>query len=278
MSGFNHDSVVKLQPQKKGLISFSLTDDTTLIDSTFFSDGANISLQSFIEHENFSHPLVDESMVRSRQDWIAGIILGCFIIFVWMRLTFGNRLQQILDSFRGRNYANQFIREGNLFSERIFLPLMIIAMLSYSLFLYQSVACFGDASMLRIDFVFYLELLTGILVYWLTRVILIRISGFVFRTQALSYNYLFNAHIFFIISGLAILPLLILASFLELRVFMIASIILLGGIFLLWLFRGISIGLNEKAFSRLHLFLYLCTLEFLPLIILAKIVVDSKIF
>jgi len=72
------------------------------------------------------------------------------------------------------------------------------------------------------------------------------------------------------LSGLLLLPMVILIRFMPedfSKVFFIAGLAVLGISFIARMTRGILIGLSKKGVSIVHLVLYFCTLEILPIVL-----------
>jgi len=55
-------------------------------------------------------------------------------------------------------------------------------------------------------------------------------------------------------------------------VFIYAGYAIIGGFLAVRLIRGLAIGFNSSRVSKFYLFLYLCTLEILPFIVLVKLI------
>jgi len=97
-----------------------------------------------------------------------------------------------------------------------------------------------------------------------------------FKNIDTAKEYIQNILIYNLVLGILLLPLLLLIIYTYHELFLFIA----GGlaIFILGLrfIRGIAIGLSDSKFSLIHLFLYLCTLEILPLAFAAKFL--SKYF
>jgi hypothetical protein len=74
---------------------------------------------------------------------------------------------------------------------------------------------------------------------------------------------------------MALLPFVCLMAYnqaLGINFLIILCVVLVGMAFLYRLFRGISVGVSTPSFSPLYLFLYLCTLEIAPLMVVWRII------
>ncbi len=265
------DSIQPVNPAGNAINrSVSIDDSSNLITS----DSSTSASTSLTHKDNY---FTAKPIERNSQDWTTGLILFCFLIYAWIRFKYKRRTYQIIQAFLAKNYANQFAREGNLFKENIFLPLMVIAVISISVFIHQSFSYykvpFYDKAEPIIRFLIILLIFVS---FWIAKVILIKILEVVFETADATYDYLLNIHIHLIIIGLIILPLLVFTTYITPRIFIPAGMVLSAMIYLMWLYRGFSIGLKQKDFSVSHLFLYLCTFEILPVTIFAKLLINNN--
>ncbi len=272
---------INIQPYNKSVL-FINQQDTNIPEKIYqekFDSVKTATRQSFFTTQSQNHSLQPERHNYKSNSWITILLILGFVLFVYVCFKYRNRLRQIFRAFARRNYANQFVREGNLFKEKIFIPLMAISFISLSIFYYQTIKYFySDIIQSVSDFGLFIIIFTAILSIWILKIILIRITAFIFLTQKHSYEYLLNMHIFFIACGLIVLPILLLTTYCFLKIFLFIGLVISTIIFLAWIIRGVSIGLNEKNFSKFHLFLYLCTFEFIPVLILLKAIIDRDYF
>jgi hypothetical protein len=120
----------------------------------------------------------------------------------------------------------------------------------------------------------YLLLLGVVAGVYGLRIIMVRILGWVFITPEQSRSYLTNAFVIQAAWAMGLIPLCVLMLYSPPFISYYALWVT-AGFFVLVLFyviiRSLMIGLGITKFSWLYLFLYLCTVEILPLIILGKI-------
>lgn len=220
-----------------------------------------------------------QAVPRNNQpgDWPTILLLTCLVLFAWVRFFHTRRLKQIYQAFAGMHFTNQMTREGNLFHERLSIPLQTIALSSVSYFIYQIFQHFELLpKTIETDFKDYLIVFGLLTALWVVKLFAVRINGLLFKTthSALAYNQ--NMLVYLIMTGLLLLPVIILQTYLPSQVFILAGMTLLGVMLLLWIIRAISIGLAETGFSVLHLFLYLCSFEFLPVLVLIKLIIETS--
>jgi hypothetical protein len=110
----------------------------------------------------------------------------------------------------------------------------------------------------------------------LLKIFVIWLTGITFKNIDTAKEYIQNILIYNLALGILLLPLLLLIiySYHELFLYIAGGLALI--MMMLRFTRGIAIGLSDSKFSLIHLFLYLCTLEILPLAFAAKFL--SKYF
>ena len=109
-----------------------------------------------------------------------------------------------------------------------------------------------------------------LILYWGIKIVIIRLLGNVFHTSQTTREYMINIFVFNLISGLILLPLLVLIVYLKSFNFLYIGLIIIALVILFRFFRGFLIGIGLTKFSFLYLFVYLCSLEILPLIVLLR--------
>jgi hypothetical protein len=204
-------------------------------------------------------------------DWILGILLLCFAMVAWSQYFYRNRLKQILTAPFLKRYMSILLREGNLFSDRISVPLGLIYFLTVPLLAYETHSLLNIVPVRLNSFLLFLILCIALGIYWIAKYILMKLLGRIFRTYQTTREYLLNILVINFITGIALLPFLTLIVYLKSPFLLYISLAIFGISFLFRFVRGFLIGISLKKFSYLFLFVYLCSLEILPLIILSKI-------
>jgi len=103
---------------------------------------------------------------------------------------------------------------------------------------------------------------------------LVSILGIVFKTKETTYNYLLNLMIFAIITGPVILFFLVFIVYLKTPAILYLCLAIIILLFIFRFIRGFLIGMALTRFSYLLLFVYLCSLEILPLLVLLKFILN----
>ncbi|MDP4281458.1 MAG: DUF4271 domain-containing protein [Bacteroidota bacterium] len=234
-------------------------------------DTAKVSY--FTSQELRPHALIPQPIHRLQPDWVTGLLVFSLILIAWTRFFYPSRFRQVCMSPISKRFLNQLTREGNLFTERMTLALSMVFLIGVSLLMFEANILlgtqkpFGNWPTIIIYFIF----LAVLLLYWIGKIFLVRTLGFIFKTRETTHDYLLNILIFNIITGLILFPFLPFIIYLKSIPLLYLSFFLLGLMFLFRFLKGFMIGISLRKFSYLFLFVYLCALEILPLVVLAKV-------
>ena len=212
------------------------------------------------------------AIIRQSTDWITILLLVCLLLFAWIQTTSQKRFAQIFKAVMQPHSVNQLEREGNLFRERITLSLGAIYYIVGSVFIFQLFNAFYTLPGEIDNLSFTALILAALFSYQMLKSILIYTSGIIFKTAESSRYYQLNTLIFNQITGIVVFPFSIMALYWENTTFLIIGSVIVSLLFGYRLFRGILTGMANKNYNLLYLFLYLCTLEILPLLLLLKVI------
>jgi hypothetical protein len=204
-------------------------------------------------------------------DYTISAMLLCLLIFTWVQRFYAKRLRQVFKAAFLPRYLNQLERDGNLFTERISLGLSVVFVLVFTLALGQIAENkFGLGFSSENGVLLYLLLCGAVCSIWLVKSSLIKILGIIFKTELYSQAYLFNNLIFNMITGIILFFPVVMTAYVDPEVYTWVSIVIIFILLIYKSLRGIIIGLSNSDFSVLYLFVYLCTLEILPFVILYR--------
>ena len=213
-----------------------------------------------IEHNIVSH------------DWITIHILVCIGLIAWVQVYYRNRLKQIFKAFSGARHLNQLSRDGNIFRERIAIPLLIIYLVSVSLLIYLAFIEVLEKSIPNISGLkLFSSIMLIILLSWFIKNIIITFIGNVFRNYLILSEYILTNFIFNLTVGLILIPVLIFSVYMHSNEMVYTGIILWILIFIYRVIRQLFIELSYRNFSLFYRILYLCTFEIVPLLVLTKL-------
>jgi hypothetical protein len=206
------------------------------------------------------------------EPWIMGVVLFLVLFFALIKFFFSKELSSIVQSFYSNQILAQINKEDNLFSSWSFIFLYLLFGLIIGLYLYLS------GKYLQLSYPvegFELFLLMSALVIGLftVKIVVLRLLGFLFDVRRLVREYVSILYLSYFNSALIFLPLVIAFSLTPSRyagIYGYIGIIMLILIFVMQFFRAGANILSNYRFPKVYLIIYLCALEFCPLIILFK--------
>jgi hypothetical protein len=242
------------------LIPVSIKD--TSITRSLFKDHLLIvkNLQPHLHFTNYDYA-------------IAGILFFSFMLFIWLYVSNRKRLKQVIKAFYISRYANQLAREEISLGNRVSIFLSILFILTSTIFIIQISEYYGFTIGANNIIIFLVITVVIVLLYGI-KLLSIRLMGFIFQIQKEAGDYISAVFLFGNALGLFMLPVVICLAFVK----QISPLIFIyTGFFMITVFlftrliRGLIIGLNSLRVSKFYLFLYLCTLEILPIVIMVKL-------
>jgi hypothetical protein len=199
-------------------------------------------------------------------------INGHNISFVFLTISFGmigylyafhNKYAKefILSAF-GQRYANQYLRDDNVFKRRVSILFSFLMILNISFFIWST----QETEQNNLSYLGKILLFT--ITYYLIKYLVIWFLGYLLKMKQISTIAVFFTTLFDKVFALFSFPFLIvfhISGFSELSIF---SILIL--FFTLKIFWVIKIGIKSFGLSSFYLFLYICILEFFPLLLLYR--------
>lgn len=204
--------------------------------------------------------------------WIIISIIGLIISFAFLRLFYAAELAFIFAAFYHTKTLKKINNEKNIFSSWQFLYLFILFSATAGLYLYLLTNQMGNIYNLS-QFKLFLSLAVLILTLLATKITLLKFLGFVFNLQKMVKQYINILYITLFNTLFILLPIvLILALITRLYAsyYIWFSVVCLGVIYVVRFVRAWLVVLGTHTFSKVYLFLYICSFELCPLIILIK--------
>ncbi len=227
----------------------------------------------------FQHHLLEVGNAKpeihyTKYDYLVSCVLFLsYVMFVWLYISNRKRLNQIIMGLYAGRYANQLAREEVSLGNRVIILLSALFVFTLTLFFYQTASYFGYLPTGNAFSTFFIIAIAIFSIY-VIKLLIIRISGFLFETQKEIKEYVVSIFLFCNAVALFMLPVVICLAFLkqvEASIFIYTGMVIIVVFFLTRLVRGVIIGLNSTRVSKFYLFLYLCTLEIVPLTIMVKL-------
>ena len=240
-------------------------------DSATFhqSDSISYTTSVFANHELKPHNSSSLPTHYDSTNWIFFLLVIITILYLHMQVNFSSRYSQVKRAFIIKRYSSQMIRDGNIFKERIIISIYCVNILLFSLLIYCLFDYYIDFSLFSISHLdAFLIIAICVLIYQILQSSLIRLVGSLFYAKNESETYLLNQVLFSSLYSLFLLPTLWLYTYSNQSVVLIAALLLYLFLFSWRFVKAVIIW--KKVFTSFKLFLYLCTLEILPFVIIIK--------
>ena len=208
-------------------------------------------------------------------DWLTVSLIVMIVFFTWFRLFYYKIFRQLLTSYFNMTASNQIVRDESYLLQRASLVISIISYLLGGLFLYQiSVLYDWQIYWLQKGLVRFVLFSLIIAISYSVKMILLRVLSVIFNQEKAAGAYIFNLFLMIMMAGLILFPANIFLAYSTTSVKHFAAItstVLIGTMFLFRLSRAIRIWFSIPQFSFFYLFLYLCTFEVAPLLVVWKL-------
>ena len=241
-------------------------------DSRQAASRDTVEVISSVKHENTGLQLPSRKINSRDSDWFVGMLLLVLVIFASVRTSYSRYLVHLFRSLFNYSTASRMFQEKNYPALHAAYRLDIFFYIVFSLFIFQAIDYFHinfTGNSIRL-YLWCFGIATG---FYLLKKIAYKFTGKLTECESEVNEYLFNMDNVNRIAGLILLPVVLVNMFFP---FNNAGLVIYPGIFILVflyfkvLLRGTLI-LFKKQFSIFYLFLYFCTLEFVPLVLLYKI-------
>lgn len=208
-------------------------------------------------------------------DWFTIALLILLALFTSFRFFYYRIFKQLISAFFNVTVSNQIVRDESVLLQRASLILSVISYLLAGMFLYQvSMHYNWQATYLQKGLLRFGLMAVAIAMAYSTKMVLLRFLSVVFGQERPVALYIFNIFLMLMMVGLVLLPVNILLAFAPSFMregIIIGALIILGVMFTYRLLRATGIWVGIPGFSFLYLFLYLCTFEIAPLLIIWKL-------
>lgn len=227
--------------------------------------------ERFIQETNIDYTI--NAIQNESNDWMVYVLLiltlGISIIWYYMP-------ERAISLFNFEQRKRDFHSRENVNTETPGMVILFFFMFNYfvtaSLFLFLSLNSFYNEKFLNLvqnEYILYLFI--SVIVFSVFRILIIFFTGFIFDTEEPASNQLKLYLNVDNIIGVFLIPILFLLLFVQIDYVIYIGIFILIILHIFRWFQTFMLGKSIPGFSILHLFMYLCTLEIIPLIILMKL-------
>ncbi|MBC8004106.1 MAG: DUF4271 domain-containing protein [Verrucomicrobia bacterium] len=211
-----------------------------------------------------------KKLSRNNPDWLVGVLVAAFFLFATVRLIFNKYLSLLAQATINYSTFTRVFRERYFNLLHASFRLDIIFNFIFALFWYQFLSTYRINFGIKDSFVVYLICVGSVIGYFFLKRLAYMLTGLMTESKREVKEYLFSMTVYNRILGLFLLPVTAIIAFVPVyqpELFLFLGLGIVAIFYLLSLRRGAKIFLR-KHFSILYLILYLCTLEFLPLLLI----------
>ncbi|MDQ7950068.1 MAG: DUF4271 domain-containing protein [Pedobacter sp.] len=231
-----------------------------------------VLIDNFLRHSISTDPHQKGEVLPKGELWVLLLIAGLLVIFAVLKHIFSRQLFAIVQSFFSNRVLGNLNKEDNLFNSWPFLLLFVQFGFTIGMFFYL-VAQSQQLEMAKNGFQFFISISIGVIALYALKILLLRLLGLVFSVQKPVTEYVSILYLSYFNTSLLFIPLVVAFALSPLKyasLYIAIAVVLLIVIFVFQFIRaGVNI-LSNYRFSKVYLFLYFCTLEICPILILIK--------
>jgi hypothetical protein len=251
--------------------------DSLMVDSSMLVQPIEVTIEPlpnffFTTYNKYLLPIPKHEVSDA---WIFGVILFVFLLLAIFNQLFGKELGILMVSPFKRKGLRKLVEDDSGAFRNALILISSVYIITMPIFIYQ-LASYWNFETLEINgFVLYLLLVLILLLLVLIKSFVVKFVGAVFQLKWFTGMNLYNMLAINAIFGFLLVP---VSLGINLAGFNWVSFFIWLGIGLYIAFYALKSSLllisakGEYAVSKFHLFLYFCTLEILPLIILVKLI------
>lgn len=210
-------------------------------------------------------------MVPRPNNW--GVIIVCFLLLLFTLLVvpFRRKMTLMCKSLFSQRHYSMLLREGKIMEERIFPFTVLFDLLTFSFAVLIICEKVQPHVVQKFSYMGSLSLIFIVLLgLYFLKFFITRIYTSLFDHDKERYVMNLFKFIFVSVAAFILFPFLIVVQFTGIFAFLYAYIPVFFVILFFFLYDLMKI--NPKTINLLHFFIYFCTLEILPYVILVKLV------
>jgi hypothetical protein len=218
-----------------------------------------------------SKRVFDHSYI-SMNDLSLLLILISFVLIASIKAFFNKYLNQLFRTIISYSEAYKLYRDYNAIIDRVYFLLNFNLILTGSLFEFYLLKLFFPAKPIGSDYVVLILCSVFILGVYFTRYFLNKLIGFILDQKQAFDEFSHSNLLYYKVAGLFLLPVVSFLALVNVKyhfIFVLTGVFLIFIIYIISIFRATTI-MFKKGILLFYWILYLCTIEFLPLLLLYK--------
>ena len=207
-------------------------------------------------------------------DWLTIVMFLALVLLASVRAAYTKYIGTLFHSLINYTTSFRMFREKNYSFIHGAFRLEVLFYIVFSIFIFQIIVLSTGNSLF--NWKVYGQTFGILVVYFLGKKLAYQAFGSIFIGASETSEFLFNMDNFNRGTGIVLFPIVALIAYFPYEnplVAVVSGVFTVVVFYMMLLKRGISI-LLKKQFPIFYLFLYLCTLEILPLLLIYKLVVD----
>jgi len=203
------------------------------------------------------------------ESWMLLILIFGFTSLAYVRTLHRKRFNMLVQTFANWKVSKQIIRYEKVYAHPVNILLSINFILCFPLFF-----CLWAREILDIEYnltQLYFSILGPLLIYIILKLLVYKSSGWILKLNETIEEYVFQANLFNKYLGVVYLILICFMLYSPISMIFLAQLgfVILVLFLSFQLIRGVIIGI-ENGINLYLIFIYLCTLEILPWLVLGK--------
>lgn len=206
-----------------------------------------------------------------RPIWVFAVVLGLFLALAMVKIFFPVDFSIITEAFYKDRLLIQVSKEDNMATSWSYIILYIIFSAALALFILITESGFNNSIFLNP--INYIKIAGIVGLLFILKILIIRFVAFVFLINRIVREYIAVLYLIYFNSLLILMPFLLIVTLVPQGYFKFLLILFSVIVTILFIYRFVRTAFNfigNSKFSVFYLFLYLCSLEVAPILILVK--------
>lgn len=219
---------------------------------------------------------IEKIRVIERKDWLFYLITGLLFFMAVLKLSYQKYFTNLFRLFFKTTLRQTQLKDQLAQSQLSGLLFNIFFFIAAGIYLFLLVRHY-DVSIQGEKWQQLGSCIVLLTVLYILKFAVLKLSGWVFGMPVVADSYIFIVFLINKISGLLLVPFIILIAFASAQLVNISltlSFLMISGLFLYRFIRSYTSIQNDIKVSRLHFFLYLCAFEITPLLLIYKVLIQ----
>ena len=271
---------------KDSVVKFVTVKDTAFVRKS--AESENVVAQQDSSKSAFAE--FDEKVLRINymkvgdveNGWIFWGLLLSLVTFGILKLVFPQRMSSTFSNVFNYNFAQKEFDKSYERSQLVTIIMQILFAFNAGLLAFFSIKYYQGWNLTTLQSIKCTAICTlAVLLLYILKKILFIVVAFIFDRYSYAEECIFNVYLYNRVLCICLYPIVIALAFIKPSIISTGVLLVIGYVicalvYVLRIFREIRISLKNRI-SFFYIFLYFCTLEILPLMLLVK-VITSVVF